>query len=68
VEIREADLIGEVGGLVEEAGRAGAGVRAFRSALYAASHASSGHHVPRYYVAEWRRFPFGSAYQPFSRL
>ena len=35
-----------------------------RSALYAASLASSGYHVRAYYVAEWGRFPFGPAYQP----
>jgi hypothetical protein len=27
------------------------------TALYAASHAWSGYHVPRYYVAEWRQCP-----------
>ena len=35
--------------------------RDFRSALYAAPLVSSDYHVCTYYVAEWRRFPFGPA-------
>ena len=35
--------------------------RDFRSALYAAPLVSCEYHVCAYYVAEWRRFPFGPA-------
>ena len=38
--------------------------RDLRTMLYAVSLVSSGYHVPHYYVAEWRHFPFGPAYQP----
>jgi hypothetical protein len=33
-------------------------LRDFRMVLYAVSHVSSGYHVCRYYVAEWRQVPF----------
>jgi hypothetical protein len=33
-------------------------LRDLRTVLYAVSHTSSGNHVSRYYVAEWRQVPF----------
>ena len=38
--------------------------RDVRVVLYAVSLVSDGYHVSHEYVAEWRHFPFGPAYQP----